>query len=104
MEATPEKRLGFSCGRGSPLLSVLVDPFNSVARRLSASPRENGSSVRYWRNVFPGARAPELHEIAIRTANPMGARRSARMSTNYFLGNQIIRSTFPSHAPVMMFQ
>jgi hypothetical protein len=40
MEAIPEQALGvpsrFSCGRGFPLPSVLVDPFNSVARRFSA--------------------------------------------------------------------
>jgi hypothetical protein len=49
MDPIPDKRLGapssLSCGRGFPLPSVLVDPFNSVARRFSG--RENvGSPVR----------------------------------------------------------
>ena len=83
MEAIPEKRLGapspFSCGRGIPLPSVLVDPFNSVARRFSASPHRNvGSPVRccsfqrrsreMTRGVVPGASKPERHEIATRRA------------------------------------
>jgi hypothetical protein len=84
MEAIPEKRYGLRhplMRSRSPLPSVLVDPFNSVARRFSAPPRANvGSLVRcrsfqsrsheMARGSFHGARKPERHEIAITRAIP----------------------------------
>jgi hypothetical protein len=73
MEAIPDNRLGapspFSCGRGSPLPSVLVDPFNSVDRRFSASPPACECWLAGWSLFVPKSFTRDGAEVSAARAN-----------------------------------